>query len=48
MLWRIWDPECQRVRAQSEVIFDEERKSHMLCQHESNGIDMIGLSEDKE
>jgi hypothetical protein len=47
-LWRIWDPEFQRVRAQSEVVFDEERNAHMSCQHESNEIDMFGLSEDEE
>jgi hypothetical protein len=47
-LWRMWDPEFQRVRAQSEVVFDEERNSHMSCQNESNEIDMFGLSEDEE
>jgi hypothetical protein len=47
-LWRIWDPEFQRVKAQSEVIFDEERNAHMWCQHGSNEIDMFGLPEDGE
>jgi len=47
-LWRIWDPEFQRVKTQSEVIFDEERNAHMSCQHGSNGIDMFGLPEDDE
>jgi hypothetical protein len=47
-LWRIWDPEFQKVKAQSEVIFDEERNAHMLCQHGSNENDMFGLPEDEE
>jgi len=47
-LWRIWDPEFQRVKTQSEVVFDEERNAHMLCQHGSNEIDMFGLPEDEE
>jgi len=47
-LWRICDPEFQRVKSQSEVILDEERNSHMLCQHGSNGLDMFGLQEDEE
>jgi hypothetical protein len=47
-LWRIWDPEFQKVKAQSAVIFDKERNAHMSCLHESNEIDtdMFGLSED--
>jgi hypothetical protein len=38
------------VKAQSEVVFDEESNAHMSCQHESNEIDtdMFGLPEDKE
>jgi len=47
-LWRIWDPEFQRVKAQSEVVLDEERNAHMSCQHVSNEIDMIVLPEDEE
>ena len=49
-LWRIWDPEFQNMTAQSEVIFDEERKSHLSCLHECNEIvtDMVGLSDDEE
>jgi len=47
-LWRIWDPEFQKVKAKSEVVFDEERNAHMSCQHGSNEIDMFGLSEDEE
>jgi len=47
-LWRIWDPEFQRVKAQSEVVFDKERNAHMSCQHGSNEIDMFGLPEDEE
>jgi hypothetical protein len=50
MLWRMWDPEFQEVKAQSIVFFDEERNAHMSCLHESNQIetDMFGLPEDKE
>jgi len=48
MLWRIWDPEFQRVKAPSEVVFDGERNAHMSCQHGSNEIDMFGLPADEE
>jgi len=47
-LWRIWDPEFQEVKAQSEVVFDKERNAHMSCQHGSNEIDIFGLPEDEE
>jgi hypothetical protein len=49
-LWRIWDPEFEKVKAQSEVIFDEVRNAHMSCLHERNetDTDILGLSEDKE
>jgi hypothetical protein len=47
-LWRIWDPEFQKVKAQSEVISDEERNAHMSCQHGSNEIDIFRLTEDEE
>ena len=47
-LWRIWDPEFQKVKAQLEVVFDEERNGHMLCQHGSNEIDIFGLPEDEK
>jgi len=47
-LWRIWDPEFQKVKAQSEVVFDEERNAHRSCQPGSNEIDMFGLPEDEE
>jgi hypothetical protein len=47
-LWRIWDPEFQRVKTQSEVVFDKERNAHMSCQHGSNEIDMFDLPEDEE
>jgi hypothetical protein len=47
-LWRLWDPEFQRVKAQSEVVIDEETNAHMPCQHESNEIGMFELPEDKE
>jgi hypothetical protein len=40
-LWRIWDPEFQRVKTQSEVVFDEERNADMSCPHGSNEIDML-------
>jgi len=49
-LWRIWYPEFQKVKAQSEVVFDEQRNAHMSCLHASHQIntDMFGLPEDKE
>jgi len=47
-LWRIWDPEFRRVKPQSEVVFDEERDAHILCQHGSSEIDVIGLPEAEE
>jgi len=47
-LWRIWDPEFQRVKTQLEVVFDEARNALMSCQHGSNEIDMFGLPEDEE
>jgi len=47
-LWGLWDPEFQRVKAQSKVVFDEERNAHMSCQHETNEIDMFELPEDEE
>jgi hypothetical protein len=42
--------EFLEVKAQSIVVFDEERNAHMSCLHESNEIetDMFGLPEDKE
>jgi hypothetical protein len=30
-LWRIWDPEHNTVKAQSDVIFDEERNANISC-----------------
>jgi hypothetical protein len=47
-LWRIWDPKSQKVKAQSEVVFDEERNADVLCQHGSNEIDIFGLPEDEK
>ena len=47
-LWRIWDPGFQKVKAQSEVDFDEERNAQMSCHHGSNEIDICGLPEDEE
>jgi len=47
-LWRLWDPEFQRVKTQSEVVFDEERNGHRSCQHGSKEIEMFGLPEDEE
>jgi hypothetical protein len=44
-LWRICNPHFQWLRAQTEVIFDEETNAHMWCQHGSNEIDMFGLPE---
>jgi len=47
-LWRICDRQLHKVKAQSEVIFNEERNAHMSCQHGSNEIYISGLSEDEE
>jgi len=49
-LWRIWDPELQKLKARSEVVFDKERNAHMPCQHGNNTIDtdMFALPEGKE
>jgi hypothetical protein len=30
-LWRIWDPEHNTVKAQSDVIFDEDRNAYISC-----------------
>jgi len=38
-LWRIWDPNFQVVRAQSEVIFDQERNAYVSCT--TDGIDIF-------
>jgi len=48
MLWRLWAPKFQRIKAQSEVVFNEEWNAHMSCQHESNEIDIFELPEDEE
>jgi hypothetical protein len=48
MLWRLWDPEFQRVNTQSEVVFDGERNAYILCQQTSNEMDLFGLPEDEE
>jgi len=45
-LWRIWDPNFQVVRAQSEVIFDEERNAYVSST--TDGIDIFGLPENAE
>jgi hypothetical protein len=47
-LWRIWDPEFQKVKAQSEVVFNEERNAHKSYQHGSNEIDIFGFTEDEK
>jgi hypothetical protein len=47
-LWRIRGPEFQKVKAQSEVIFNEERNAHMSCRHGSNEIDIFELPENEE
>jgi len=46
-LWRIWDPEFQKVKAQSEVVLDKERNALRSCQPGSNEIDIFGLLEDE-
>jgi hypothetical protein len=47
-MWRIWDPEFQKVNAQSVVVFHGERNTHMSCQHVLNEIHMVGITEDQE
>jgi hypothetical protein len=36
------------VKAQPEVVFDEESNAHMSCQHGSNEIYIFGLLEDEK
>jgi len=48
MLWRLWDPKFQKVKAQSEVVFDEQRNTQMLCHHGCNEIAIFGLPEDEK
>jgi hypothetical protein len=45
-IWRIWDPNCQVVRVQSEVIFDEEQNAYISCT--ADGIDIFGLPENAQ
>jgi len=45
-LWRIWDPNFQVVRVQSEVILDEEQNAYVSCT--TDGIDIFGLPENAE
>ena len=47
-LWRIWDPHFNKVKAQSEVVCDEERNAYMLCQYENTDIYSFGFPEDEE
>jgi len=46
-LWRICVSEFKKVKAKSEVVFDEERNAHMSCQHRSNFIKIFGIPEDE-
>jgi len=46
-LWRIWDPEFQKVKAQSDVIINEERNGHMSCQHQATRLIPICLYNQK-
>jgi len=50
MLWRICNPKWQKVKGQSEVIFNEERDACMWCWDERNDIDtdVFGLAEAKQ
>jgi hypothetical protein len=41
-----WDPNFQVVRAQLEVIFDEERNAYVACI--TDGIDFFGLPDNVE
>jgi len=50
MFWKMWDPEFQKVKAQSDAIFDEKGNSHKSCLHDRNesDTDMFGLPEDED
>jgi hypothetical protein len=44
-LWRIWNPESQSVKVQSQVLFDAERNAHMSYLYDSNAINRCELAE---
>jgi hypothetical protein len=46
-VWRIWDPEFKAVKAQSEVIFDEDRNAHVSCL-QGNENDIFELPQETE
>jgi len=47
-LWRIRDPEHRTVKAQSEVIFDEERNTYTLCPQSLEGKQGVHDNEPEE
>jgi len=48
LLWIIWHSKYITVKAQLEVVFDEERNPHMFYYHGTNEIDVFGLLETEE
>ena len=45
-IWKVWDPEFNVVRTQSDVIFDEERNAHISCL-EPEEADPLGLPQEE-
>ena len=46
-MWRVWDPQFQVVRQQSDVIFDEVRNAYISCPQEHAEKDIFGLPQDE-
>ena len=44
--WKVWNPEFNAVRTQSDVIFDEERNAHISCP-EPEEADPLGLPQEE-
>ena len=46
--WKVWDPEFNTVRTQSDVVFDEERNAHVSCpESPSQEADPLGLPQEE-
>jgi hypothetical protein len=48
ILWWLWDPEFQKVKAQSDVVFDSQRNAPISWPCESNEIDIFELPENEK
>ena len=46
-MWRVWDPQFQVVRQQSDAIFDEVRNAYISCPQEHAEKDIFGLPQDE-